>query len=89
MATGGAEEDKMLRELYLDKRLDSRSQVIAEKSHLALENYQIAKLTKNPVLLAYCESVIKQMTGPDAVRSVLRKSVLEPSIAVKPSGTVQ
>ncbi|MDX2105279.1 MAG: hypothetical protein SFY67_02655 [Candidatus Melainabacteria bacterium] len=71
MATGGDEEDKMLREIYLDKRLASRSTVISEKSHLALDRYQIAKLTKNPILMTYCENVVKHMTGSQAVSSIL------------------
>lgn len=71
MATGGDEEDKMLREIYLDKRLASRSTVISEKSHLALDRYQIAKLTKNPILMTYCENVVKHMTGSQAVPSIL------------------
>jgi hypothetical protein len=71
MATGGDEEDKMLREIYLDKRLASRSTLISEKSHLALDRYQIAKLTKNPILMTYCENVVKHMTGSPAVPSIL------------------
>lgn len=71
MATGGDEEDKMLREIYLDKRLASRSTLISEKSHLALDRYQIAKLTKNPILMTYCENVVKHMTGSQAVPTIL------------------
>ncbi len=85
MATGGDEEDKMLREIYLDKRLASRSTVISEKSHLALDRYQIAKLTKNPILMTYCENVVKHMTGPAAVPSILGNSVATTAAKATPS----
>lgn len=76
MATGGAEEDKLLKELYLDKRLESRSRLVNEKASLALENYQLARLTRNPVLLGCSESLLGQMTGPDGIEQVLGGSVL-------------
>src|SRR5262249_54276210 len=71
MATGGPEEDKLLSELYLDKRLNSRSKYLNEKAHLVLDNHQMAILTHNPVLLVCTESLIRQMTGPDGVSVVL------------------
>ena len=86
MATGGAEEDKMLRELYLDRRLASRSRVISEKSNMALEYYQIAKLSKNPALLAFCETVVKQMSGQEQVPEILGTSVLEPAATTVGAG---
>jgi hypothetical protein len=43
---------------------------------MALENYHIAMLTHNPVLLACSESLIDQMSGGDTVHSVLGRSVL-------------
>ncbi len=71
MATGGSEEDKLLREIYLDKRLEDRSQVINEKAHMALDNYQLSVLQKNPILLSFCESMIRQMAGPDGAQAIL------------------
>ena len=76
MATGGTEEDKLLKELYFDKRLDSRGILIREKTQLALENYQLARLTRNPVLLGCSESLVEQMTGPDGVNQVLGGTVM-------------
>lgn len=87
MATGGDEEDKMLREIYLDKRLASRSTVISEKSHLALDRYQIAKLTRNPILMTYCENVVKHMTGSQAVPSILGPSTPSQTASTKPVET--
>ncbi len=63
MASGGSEEDKLLREVYLAKALDSRNKTVSEKAHLALEYYQMSLLTKNPVLFHCCRSLVKQMAG--------------------------
>src|SRR5690606_13528977 len=60
MATGGPEQAKLMKELYLDKRLESRWKVLNEETHLALDNYQLAILTRNPVLLGCSESVVGQ-----------------------------
>jgi hypothetical protein len=76
MATGGPESCKLLKELYLDKRFESRWKVINEEAHMALENYQIALLTRNPVLLACTESLVGQMTGPEHINPVFGTSLL-------------
>lgn len=76
MATGGPESCKLLKELYLDKRFESRWKVINEEAHMALENYQLAILTRNPVLLACSESLIGQISGPENITEVLGQSVL-------------
>lgn len=75
MATGGPESCKLLKELYLDKRFESRWKVLNEESHLALENYQIAVLTRNPVLLACSESFISEMGGDQTVVNVFGGTV--------------
>lgn len=77
MATGGPEEDKLLKELYLDKRLTSRGKAISEKAQLALENYELAMLTRNPVLLAACQSIIRQMSGIDGAYTILADQDIE------------
>jgi hypothetical protein len=76
MATGGPEQCKLLKELYLDKRFESRWKVINEEAHMALENYQIGVLTKNPVLMACSESIVQQMVGEETVPQVLGTSIL-------------
>jgi hypothetical protein len=76
MATGGPEQCKLLKELYLDKRFESRWKALNEEAHLALENYHIAILTRNPVLLACSESLIDSMAGDDTVQKVFGTSVL-------------
>lgn len=78
MATGGPEQTKITKELYLDRRFESRSKVVTEETHLALENYQLAVLTRNPVLLACSEALIDQMAGPETISQVFGSSVLKP-----------
>lgn len=86
MATGGPESCKLLKELYLDKRFESRWKVLNEEAHMALENYHIAMLTKNPVLLACSESLIDQMAGEDTVKAVFGTAVLpKQALAAKES----
>ncbi len=70
MATGGPEQCKILKALYLDKRLESRWKVLNEESHLALSNYQVGVLTKNPLLIAMSESLVEEMSGADTVQDV-------------------
>jgi hypothetical protein len=81
MATGGPEQSKLLKELYLDKRFESRWKVLTEEAHLALENYHVAILTRNPVLLACSESLVKDMTGAGTVTQLFGQSVIGPNAA--------
>jgi hypothetical protein len=75
MSTGGPEQCKLLKELYLDKRLESRVNLINEETHLALHNYQIALLTRNKVLLAYSESVLEYLSSDYTVRQEFKERV--------------
>jgi len=92
MATGGPEQDKLLKELYLSKRLDSRLKVINEKAHMAVDTYHMALLSQNPVLLACTESMVRQMSGEETMREVFGGAhlALEPdpstlsSVALRP-----
>jgi hypothetical protein len=76
MATGGPEQCKLLKELYLDKRFESRWKVLNEEAHLAVENYQVAILTRNPVLLACSESVVTQMSTSETAGKAFGTSVM-------------
>jgi hypothetical protein len=82
MATGGPEQSKVLKELYLDKRFESRWKVLTEETHLALDNYHVAILTHNSILMACSESLVKEMGGTGTVGNVFGQSVLP-----EPTGT--
>jgi hypothetical protein len=76
MATGGPEENKLVKELYYDKRVESRYRVINEETTLALTQYQAAVHTRNPALLICCESVLSQLAGAENLSSVLGTTFL-------------
>jgi hypothetical protein len=73
-ATGGPEQDKIMKELYLGERLDSRSNVLNSEIQLAMENYQIGKLTRNAVLMAAAEAVVQQMAGPEVLPDIFGRT---------------
>jgi hypothetical protein len=62
-STGGSEENKLERELLLDKRIQSRLKVVSQEAALALDNYRFALVTKNPSLLAFTQEMLGNMTG--------------------------
>ena len=70
--TGGTEDVKLLKEIYLDRRLESRVNVLSEESHLLLESVSIAKNTNNPVLYNVSTSLISGMTSPEKATEVLK-----------------
>lgn len=79
LATGGPEEDKLMKELYLDKRLQSRATVLNQKAVMALSNYQTGILTRNPVVMALAESLVADMSGAESVNKVFCRSILSPA----------
>jgi hypothetical protein len=79
MATGGPEEDKLMNELNFDKRLQSRFDLITAKSQMALDKYEVAVLTKNPMLLVCSQSVIRQMTSQELTGQVFAADFTVPA----------
>jgi hypothetical protein len=71
MATGGPEDAKLMKELYYDKRVESRYRTINEESQLSLTQYQNALHTHNPALLVCCESILTQLVGSENITQVL------------------
>jgi hypothetical protein len=71
MVTGGPEQDKLLKEVYLSKCLQSRANFLNEEAHLAVDCYDTAVLTKNERLLACSKDLIRQMTTEKAMAAFL------------------
>lgn len=71
MATGGPEQDKLLREIYLSKCLESRYRQIAEKTNLVTECYNRAVATKNSTLLVCTRDLLTHMTDAHTSQVVL------------------
>jgi hypothetical protein len=67
---GGPEESKLLKEIYLAKRFESRWTTLNDRAKLALNSYNYAVATKNTALLSVAECVISDMsTVPDKGQS--------------------
>lgn len=72
--TGGPEEAKLLKEVYLDRRLQERVRRLSQEATLALSNYNLAGLTNNVALLSCSESIIQQMAGEGIAIDLLHKN---------------
>jgi hypothetical protein len=70
-ATGGTEQEKILRELYIDKRMSSRANLLNEEAHMAIHNYQIGALTQNRLLMTCSQSLVKQLVGAETAGKLL------------------
>jgi hypothetical protein len=69
-ATGGPEQDKLLREMYLYKCLESRYKTIHEEAHLAVTNAQVAALTGNKPLAMCSMELVDRVAGAATVAKV-------------------
>ena len=69
-ATGGPEQDKLLREMYLYKCLESRYKTIHEEAHLAVTNAQVAALTGNKPLAICSMEMVDRIAGAPTVAKV-------------------
>lgn len=72
MATGGPEQDKLLKEVYLGKIMQSRCSLLNEKAHLVTESIDLAKLTNNKRLLACSRALLKDLTDEKTSQEVLK-----------------
>jgi hypothetical protein len=76
MANGGSEEKKLLKELYYEKRLESRRKAVSEEAALALMHYQYALDNHNVPLLLCCESLLAQLVGTSGITQILDQPAL-------------
>lgn len=76
MATGGSEENKLLRQIYLGKRRESRVHYLERKAQLALHNYQLGKASHNLVLMAVSESILDEMAGESVSAELLGGDII-------------
>lgn len=76
MSTGGTEEDKIIREVYLERAMRSRNQLLEKEAQMALSAYQNAVFTRNPVELACSEAITRMIAGKETTQRVFSLSVL-------------
>jgi hypothetical protein len=71
MATGGPEQDKLLKEIYLGKIMQSRCDVLNEKAHLVTEGLDLALLTNNKRLYACTKELLATMADTNQATAFL------------------
>ncbi len=76
LGTGGTEQAKMTKSIYLGKRQESRLSVINEEAHLALTNYQLAVAMRNKTLLAFTQLTLQKISGKKAAQEIFGSTVL-------------
>lgn len=76
VGNGGSEESKLLKELYYQKQIESRTRTLRAEAELALTAYQEALRTKNAALLVCSEAMVAQLVGATGVPKVLEHPVL-------------
>jgi hypothetical protein len=77
MATGGPEQDKLLKELYLSKALENRYRLLAEKTNLITACHTRAVYTQNATLMACSRELLRQMTDEQFSALVFSESGAE------------
>jgi hypothetical protein len=72
LGTGGTEQDKLLKELYIDKRLESRVGLLTDLSHMAIYYHHVGVSTHNKVLQASSKSLLTSLVGPTDAAALTR-----------------
>lgn len=67
IATHSIPDVEVLKELYLDRRLESRISMITEEATLAINSYQIAALSNNKSLFTFSKAFIVNMYGDSSI----------------------
>jgi hypothetical protein len=68
MTQGGPEESKLVKEVYLAKRFESRWQMLNEETNLALNSYNTAVYTHNAPLVAFSEFLVSRICAPGSMK---------------------
>jgi hypothetical protein len=74
-STGGTEENKLERELLLDKRIQSRFKVLNHVAAMAVDNFRYALVTRNGPLLVFSQQVITDMSGREQMAQLVSNPV--------------
>ncbi len=77
ITTGGPEEDKLLSEMYLGKRLESRKNSLNNQAGMAVDANQLAMATHNAALFKCSELLVKRLAGSNVCATVCN----DPSMA--------
>jgi hypothetical protein len=69
--SGGSEQSKLLKELYMEKRLANRARTLDQETQLAFHQYQLGSATNNAPLTACAEMLIARMIGKNTAEELL------------------
>ncbi len=69
--TGGPEEKKLLKEVYLDRCFESRFERLNQEIGMSINNYNSAILTHNAVLYRCSQSFMENLATPETVASLM------------------
>ncbi len=75
LSTGGSEENKLYKEVFLFKRIEVRARTISQLSNTAVRSYHMACLTNRPFLAAYAQSLMSKMTDKDTVEKIVSGNI--------------
>jgi hypothetical protein len=81
--TGGPEEKKLLKEVYLDRRFESRFERLSQESIMAVNNYNHAILTHNPILYQCTQSLMEGLSNPEMVASFTSSQTVPQAVSQK------
>ena len=95
-ANGGSELSKLLKEIYYQRQMESRSQTLSTETQIALLHYREAMLTRNAALLICAEAVLAQLIGAVGIPQIVEEPVLlhgtftaQPILSASNSATFQ
>ena len=71
--TGGSEEDKMIKELYIDKRLQSRCDAITGEMQMSMTSYQMGVLQTNSILSHCSRAIINELVSDASLSAEIRR----------------
>jgi hypothetical protein len=87
--TGGPEEKKLLKEVYLDRRFESRFERLSQESIIAVNNYNSAILTHNPILFECTQIVMEGLSSSEMVASFTGAANAASSASASPEPLVK
>jgi hypothetical protein len=73
--TGGTEQDKLLKEIYEDKRYNHRLSTLQELMHMAIFNYHLGILKGNGLLASCSKELLTCLVGPEQAEPLLALGV--------------
>jgi hypothetical protein len=89
MLTGGSEQSKIMKELYLGKRLQSRASLLHQEAEMAIHQYQLGSATNNFALVACSELLVSRMIGDDTAQKLLHGGSTASQIKFAAAGAIE